>query len=642
MAKCKARGCRGCTEKCPTRSEAPPAWEASQFISSYPCEWVCSYLQARKRPFSCERLPSRPTSALSTPGPSRPFRAGAAGNMAVDTSLLQPVELRSFPPLATGRAIGGKGLAWTLLGRKRNIGQLEPSEGASSSSQQSQQTLLEGDSPCSSTGYARSLPSAGRCGHGRSALCTREGTPVEPAAPHAKRQRRSGSAFAAATEQCVSQALHDARNHQLPVSAPDLSALLAPACSQPAELQQHLRAQQMGRQSSWPYFVSPYCLRDPGTGMPVTLSGSTHSVNAQPANSLPCGSFVTPAGHQAPAADPVAPQLGQSAFQSGIVAEAAPAPAVDSLLQDILLQAFSNASADCSRAAHQTQALLQSWHLQPGLQNGIPYHSSVAVACQTLPDSRSCPTASHPAADPAAFRLPAASFHTAFKQRSSQASTAQYMQADWRQQPRDLSPHQSAPLQPEQRAQLHSLCDHLLSKTLSASNSAECSPARQQNFRILAHKGAQAVPTRLQQPCMPQWPYAPPAAIGPTAFVMQWSCRLALQHTDSIFFSLHLWSRIRDKVLGRTNVQRKGLLAACLWIATKHEECRRGIPPASRIAAAAGMTAAHMNVLELSVLSIVDWCPLSGWDDGTHSKGQLVSPHDPVGRINLEQEIFYL
>lgn len=489
--------------------------------------------------------------------------------------------------------------------------------------------------------------------------------------------------------------MHDARNHQLPVSAPDLSALLAPACSQPAELQQHLRAQQMGRQSSWPYFVSPYCLRDPGTGMPVTLSGSTHSVNAQPANSLPCGSFVTPAGHQAPAADPVAPQLGQSAFQSGIVAEAAPAPAVDSLLQDILLQAFSNASADCSRAAHQTQALLQSWHLQPGLQNGIPYHSSVAVACQTLPDSRSCPTASHPAADPAAFRLPAASFHTAFKQRSSQASTAQYMQADWRQQPRDLSPHQSAPLQPEQRAQLHSLCDHLLSKTLSASNSAECSPARQQNFRILAHKGAQAVPTRLQQPCMPQWPYAPPAAIGPTAFVMQWSCRLALQHTDSIFFSLHLWSRIRDKVsachdwpavpqasgrlfvprkpaeysavgtyvclkvaaacrvgliewlaiaqvLGRTNVQRKGLLAACLWIATKHEECRRGIPPASRIAAAAGMTAAHMNVLELSVLSIVDWCPLSGWDDGTHSKGQLVSPHDPVGRINLEQEIFYL
>ena len=72
------------------------------------------------------------------------------------------------------------------------------------------------------------------------------------------------------------------------------------------------------------------------------------------------------------------------------------------------------------------------------------------------------------------------------------------------------------------------------------------------------------------------------------------------------------------------------MLAGCLWVATKHEECRRCIPPASRLGAVVGFTAPDLNVLELAVLSSLGWNPLAGWDDGTHSKGQLVSPHDPI------------
>lgn len=76
--------------------------------------------------------------------------------------------------------------------------------------------------------------------------------------------------------------------------------------------------------------------------------------------------------------------------------------------------------------------------------------------------------------------------------------------------------------------------------------------------------------------------------------------------------------------------QRKGVLAACLWVATKHEECRRGIPPASRLAMVVGIPPPALNSLELTLLGALGWNPLAGWDDGTHSKGQLVSPKDPA------------
>ena len=77
-------------------------------------------------------------------------------------------------------------------------------------------------------------------------------------------------------------------------------------------------------------------------------------------------------------------------------------------------------------------------------------------------------------------------------------------------------------------------------------------------------------------------------------------------------------------------VQCKGMLAGCLWVASKHEECRSCIPPASRISLVVGTSAAQLNVLELAVLGGLSWNPLAGWDDGTHSKGQMVSPQDPL------------
>jgi len=60
---------------------------------------------------------------------------------------------------------------------------------------------------------------------------------------------------------------------------------------------------------------------------------------------------------------------------------------------------------------------------------------------------------------------------------------------------------------------------------------------------------------------------------------------------------------------------------ACLWIAAKHEEVRRGLPPASRLAPLAGCSVRTLAAVELHVLGLLRWAPLAGW-----------APHAPRGR----------
>ena len=76
--------------------------------------------------------------------------------------------------------------------------------------------------------------------------------------------------------------------------------------------------------------------------------------------------------------------------------------------------------------------------------------------------------------------------------------------------------------------------------------------------------------------------------------------------------------------------QRRYILAGCFWVASKFEESRRGIPSASRMAALVSVSVVNMNALEICVLKAAAWSPLAGWDDATHSKGQLCSPHEPT------------
>jgi hypothetical protein len=60
---------------------------------------------------------------------------------------------------------------------------------------------------------------------------------------------------------------------------------------------------------------------------------------------------------------------------------------------------------------------------------------------------------------------------------------------------------------------------------------------------------------------------------------------------------------------------------ACLWVAGKHEEARRALPAASRLAPLAGCNARTLCGVEIYVMGLVRWAPLAAWDDARHSKG---------------------
>lgn len=65
---------------------------------------------------------------------------------------------------------------------------------------------------------------------------------------------------------------------------------------------------------------------------------------------------------------------------------------------------------------------------------------------------------------------------------------------------------------------------------------------------------------------------------------------------------------------------------ACLWVAGKHEEARRALPAASRLAPLAGCNARTLCAVEIHVMGLVGWAPLALWDDAAHSKGVRMAP----------------
>ena len=70
-----------------------------------------------------------------------------------------------------------------------------------------------------------------------------------------------------------------------------------------------------------------------------------------------------------------------------------------------------------------------------------------------------------------------------------------------------------------------------------------------------------------------------------------WSKGTDMVQADTPAFALHLWTRVQPLVSAR-DVAKIGaskpwetVALACLWLAAKHEEARRALPPASRCAA---------------------------------------------------------
>lgn len=57
------------------------------------------------------------------------------------------------------------------------------------------------------------------------------------------------------------------------------------------------------------------------------------------------------------------------------------------------------------------------------------------------------------------------------------------------------------------------------------------------------------------------------------------------------------------------------MLLGCLWLAAKLEECRRGVPTASKAGALVGVDKCVMGGVELYLMQLVNWAPLAGWKD---------------------------
>lgn len=57
------------------------------------------------------------------------------------------------------------------------------------------------------------------------------------------------------------------------------------------------------------------------------------------------------------------------------------------------------------------------------------------------------------------------------------------------------------------------------------------------------------------------------------------------------------------------------MLLGCLWLAAKLEECRRGVPTASKTGALVGVDKSVMGGVELYLMQLVNWAPLAGWKD---------------------------
>jgi len=73
------------------------------------------------------------------------------------------------------------------------------------------------------------------------------------------------------------------------------------------------------------------------------------------------------------------------------------------------------------------------------------------------------------------------------------------------------------------------------------------------------------------------------------ALIERWSQLLPLQRGESLLLALDLWARVSPQLTARRlaacGAARpfEAALAGCLWVAAKMEECRRGLPNATKV-----------------------------------------------------------
>ena len=266
----------------------------------------------------------------------------------------------------------------------------------------------------------------------------------------------------------------------------------------------------IGRQASWPSAFSPAGALQ-AKARPQLPAGLCSSA----------GSFRTPSNHTGPA-PPHAPQLSRSCTSLSVAGKAAQQLSTTSL----------HAERQNSDALHHQQT------------KKAVYLAAEPSAAATFGSTESSRTSLQLSAAPHR-RLHSDDVHTVQPQ-SAEAITCAA---------------NASSLHPKQRAQLHALCTHLLSKTLELDISPHRptlqTQAAQLSAKIPAHYGtlsahktiaARSASRQLQLHDKSALPGTTPVVCGPAALAMHWAVALSLHQPDSVYLCMHLWKRLHDKV----------------------------------------------------------------------------------------------
>ena len=387
-------------------------------------------------------------------------------------------------------------------------------------------------------------------------------TPPESALNRRSKRQRCTSKFAAESARSAQRATCNrsgtaAQDPDVRVQAldSDLAACcppVAPAGASPAQLQQHmlLRAHAIARQGSWPFAHPALISKGPCSSSPAALM--THLFASQTSAFVrPC-SFATPANFIVPASHALAPELHQASMPSQAGRGSGKTLKSDSLVQQVLLNTVYSATpgAGCCQQDSSSISFVSSHaagrcHTHGHGQAQCVLSQAQCVASQAAPKQQQQLATQAP--DSIAY-LQSTQPYT--------SSTHSFQLQPWLSQS-TMSSAASAPLGPEQQAVLHRVCDQLLSKTLAAAPAHDVSPVRCRGpySKIPALHGKQVRASGLQAPASLltadsklRWPQHSPPIVHASSLITHWAVSLGLQQTDSVFFCLHLWNRLRDKV----------------------------------------------------------------------------------------------
>lgn len=361
--------------------------------------------------------------------------------------------------------------------------------------------------------------------------------PPSHLSPPSKRHRSAASASALEANQQRRQQFSAPQLADPEVHIHSYYRAAGAAGTSPAHLHNMRCLHDLARQTSWPYTFSPLGVRTTQQGALSSMPSvsSVHTVQG-----VRQGTYFTPANHNCiPPAHPLAPEIKPEASQ----AAGAPFNAVgcNPILQQLLLSAILQA-APAEAPCKVSMSLPATSSEQP------------LAAAQQLLQLQGMPSASAPQVHRLAHTQLAPT-QPAFRAAPLSQATAHPAAASHMAPLPSRRPQHPRRMHPEQQAQLHALCDQLLSKTLAAAPSAHSSPAHGTSWGARATKIPALHGPVTQSACTPAQagqahasPQAFPAAVGPSGLLTNWAIALALQHPDSVFLSLHLWNRARDKV----------------------------------------------------------------------------------------------